>query len=145
MAKQTPAEKLAVEKLAVDKIVAAMEQARRPTAFSCDGRIDADVGLEVEGFGPVKLPLRPATSRKLAAVATLAPYGKRTETVLDTSVRDTWEIAADAVRLSDSFRLGRQARSGATERASGLDRVNQTAFASRDAGRAGTSERLPAS
>jgi hypothetical protein len=109
VAKQTP-----VEKLAVEKIVAAMEQARRPTAFSCDGRIDADVGLEVEGLGPVKLPVRPAMSRKLAEVATLigsrasptlGPYGKRTETIQDTSVGDTWEIAADAVRLSDSFRL----------------------------------------
>lgn len=54
-------------------------------------------GLEVEGVGAVALPLLPVQSEQLIAVADQAPYGRGEETLLDTNVRRTWQIAADKV------------------------------------------------
>ena len=53
----------------------------------CEGAIaEADIGLTIAGIGPVGLPLRPAGVRKLSTVASQVPYGKRTETIIDTTV-----------------------------------------------------------
>ena len=56
--------------------------------------------LEVEGVGPVALPLLPYQAEQLAAVAEAAPYGRGTETLVDPAVRRTWQIDARRVRLS---------------------------------------------
>ncbi|HEX7161929.1 MAG TPA: hypothetical protein VF223_11920, partial [Trebonia sp.] len=51
-----------------------------------------DLGLEVEGFGPVKFPVTPAKARKLIELGQPARFGRGEETVTDPDVRDTWEI-----------------------------------------------------
>ena len=56
-------------------------------------------GLEVEGVGPIALPLLPVQSEQLIAVATQAPYGRGEQTVIDTGVRRTWQINADQVQI----------------------------------------------
>jgi predicted 2-oxoglutarate/Fe(II)-dependent dioxygenase YbiX len=85
----------------VGKIVSALEAAKRPSAPWCEGVIDAgDLGLQIKGAGPVELPLRPAGVRQLRQVASQAPYGKRTETIVDPTVRDTLEIDAEAIAYS---------------------------------------------
>ena len=55
--------------------------------------------LEVEGVGPVALPLLPVQAEQLVATAEPAPYGRGGETVLDTDVRRTWQIGAENVRI----------------------------------------------
>jgi hypothetical protein len=55
--------------------------------------------IEVEGIGPIALPLLPAQAVQLLAAAELAPYGRGADTVVDTSVRRTWQISADRVRI----------------------------------------------
>lgn len=49
-------------------------------------------GLEVEGVGPVPLPIQPAQARELVRVAAQAPYGRGQETVVDTQVRRVWQL-----------------------------------------------------
>ena len=63
------------------------------SAFSVEltARPDA-LGLEVDGFGPVKFPATPAKARKLAGLGQPARFGRGEETVTDRDVRDTWEI-----------------------------------------------------
>lgn len=57
--------------------------------------------LEVEGVGPVSLPLLPVQQAKqLIAVADQAPYGRGEQTLLDSNVRRTWQIDADRVRIA---------------------------------------------
>lgn len=88
----------------IPKIVAALETARQPSEPWCEGTIAAsEIGLTIIGAGPVHLPLRPAGVRKLSSVARQAPYGKRSETLVDTNVRDTLEIAAEDVEYSEEF------------------------------------------
>jgi 2OG-Fe(II) oxygenase superfamily len=60
-------------------------------------RLD-DLGLEVEGFGPVKFPVTPAKARKLLGVGQPARFGRGEQTLTDPDVRDTWEIPKHLVR-----------------------------------------------
>lgn len=55
--------------------------------------------LDVKGVGTVALPVQIAQVRSLIAVAERAPYGRGPETVLDTSVRDCWQIDSSAFQL----------------------------------------------
>jgi hypothetical protein len=57
-----------------------------------------DLSLEVEGFGPVKLPVTPAKARKLLGLGQPARFGRGEETLTDPDVRDTWEIPRRLVR-----------------------------------------------
>jgi len=55
--------------------------------------------LEVEGVGRIALPLLPVQAEQLIAIAARAPYGRGEETLIDTDVRRTWQIAADDIHL----------------------------------------------
>ena len=54
--------------------------------------------LDVDGVGPVALPLLPLQAEQLIAVAEQAPYGRGEQTLIDTAVRRTWQINANHVR-----------------------------------------------
>ena len=56
--------------------------------------------IEVDGVGPIALPLLPAQAAQLIAAAERAPYGRGGETLVDTAVRRTWQIGADRVRIA---------------------------------------------
>jgi hypothetical protein len=49
-------------------------------------------GLDVEGVGSVGLPVSVEDARRLIGVADQAPYGRGTETIVDTDVRRVWQI-----------------------------------------------------
>ncbi|MCA9199398.1 MAG: 2OG-Fe(II) oxygenase [Planctomycetales bacterium] len=82
-------------------IAAAIKSSARPAEPWCEGMISTSgTGIEIRDFGPIRLPMRAADVRKLVDVATQAPYGKGTKTIVDTSVRDTLEIDAANLTLS---------------------------------------------
>ena len=55
--------------------------------------------IEVEGVGPVALPLLATQAKALIKLASQAPFGRGGDTVLDTTVRRTWQIGPDRVRI----------------------------------------------
>ena len=55
--------------------------------------------LEVDGVGSIALPLLPVQAKQLIAVAEQAPYGKGPDTLVDTQVRNTWQIDAAQVQI----------------------------------------------
>ena len=55
--------------------------------------------LEVEGVGPLALPLLPVQAEHLKAVAAPAPYGRGEETIIDPAVRRCWQIGPEQVRI----------------------------------------------
>ena len=68
--------------------------------FWVEGRLPLDaLTVELRDSGPLACPLSPDAARALAAVTTPARFGLREQTLLDTQVRDTGEIAADALTL----------------------------------------------
>lgn len=59
-------------------------------------------GLTVEGVGTVGLPLIDHQATQLIAAAEQAPYGKGTETVVDTEVRRVWQLGTEQFALTNS-------------------------------------------
>lgn len=87
-----------------ERISAILGQIQRPGSYCASGTIELHPPrLEVEGVGPIALPLLPAQARQLIAAAEHAPYGQGTETRLDTRVRNTWQIDADRLRIGGKY------------------------------------------
>lgn len=73
---------------------------QRPGDFYATGTTEIFApSLEVDGVGPIALPLLPVQAEQLVTVAEQAPYGRGEETLVDTAVRRTWQIDAARVRL----------------------------------------------
>ncbi len=72
----------------------------RPGEFFTHGQLLIPMPvLEVDGVGLLSFPVPDVQVRALIEVAERAPYGKGPETLVDTSVRDCWQIDAAQVRL----------------------------------------------
>ncbi len=84
-----------------DALAAVLQDVRIPGDFYAAGHCALHMPLiEVDGAGPIALPLLPAQAAQLIAVAERAPYGRGGETLVDTAVRRTWQIGADRVRIA---------------------------------------------
>lgn len=59
----------------------------------------ADPDIFVQDVGPIGLPLSESQAKALIAKAHQAPFGKGSSTIVDTSVRNTWEINPDQFQL----------------------------------------------
>ncbi|MFQ6394433.1 2OG-Fe(II) oxygenase [Nocardia sp. KC 131] len=57
--------------------------------------------IEVDGVGPIRLPVTPAQARRLCELALPARYGLREQTLLDANVRDTWEVPRGRVAVDE--------------------------------------------
>ncbi|MDR3533634.1 MAG: 2OG-Fe(II) oxygenase [Rhodopila sp.] len=78
----------------------ALSTVRRPGAFFVAGTEEMRApGLAVEGIGPIALPLLPVQAEQLIAAAERAPYGRGADTLTDVTVRRTWQIRAERVRI----------------------------------------------
>src|SRR5437588_2111084 len=88
----------------VERLATAIGQATRSAKFLVAGRLAvADPGLEVEGLGRVPVPLKRGIAKSLIATCRPAPYGKGTETLVDTRVRNTFELDPQKFRLGDGW------------------------------------------
>ena len=59
-------------------------------------------GLEVEGVGAIGTPISPSDAKRLIAHASQAPYGRGEKTVVDTSVRNVWQIEPSQLVLRNA-------------------------------------------
>ena len=88
----------------------ALESVDRPGDYCAHSRLVSPMPrLRVEHVGTVAFPVLEPQVRALIGVAERAPYGKGPETVLDSSVRDCWQIDSSAFDLggqgwADSFK-----------------------------------------
>ncbi len=84
----------------LDRIQHALAIADASNAFASRRTVGVDdLHLDVDAVGSIPLPLSPSLARKLSKVAHAARYGLREQTLLDSRVRDTWEIDAGNVRI----------------------------------------------
>jgi len=82
------------------ELAALLATVRRPGDFFAFGTIEfLAPQLEVEGVGPIALPLLPAQAKQLVIAAERAPFGRGEQTLVDTAVRRTWQIGPDQVRI----------------------------------------------
>lgn len=74
---------------------------KRPGGFCAHGALPLPMPMvQVDGVGALSFPLTPAHIAALIAAAERAPYGRGEQTMVDTSVRQVWQIAAARVRIS---------------------------------------------
>ncbi|KAM0324713.1 hypothetical protein ACHAPQ_008270 [Fusarium lateritium] len=76
-------------------LLQAIENVRYSGTFAFNAELKAlprDVGISVEGVGAISLPLGESCARKIISKARQAPYGKGSDTIVDTAVRNTWEL-----------------------------------------------------
>ena len=59
-------------------------------------------GLNVRGLGVIGLPLSDREAVELGKACHQAPFGKGSETIIDTTVRNTWELNAEQFELQNS-------------------------------------------
>lgn len=83
-------------------LLEAIEKIDRPGTFCTHGVMPPILpGLEVAGIGAIALPLDKHFAGEVKKHARQAPYGKGTQTLVDTDVRLVWEIDADQVALAN--------------------------------------------
>lgn len=79
-------------------LLAILETVKNSGTFFSQGELTSThPGLLVEDLGLIALPLEKKQAAALKKKARQAPYGKGTETVVDTKVRRVWEIDAKQV------------------------------------------------
>ncbi|MFM8172851.1 MAG: 2OG-Fe(II) oxygenase, partial [Pirellulaceae bacterium] len=94
------------EKEALNALLKSLRQSRFSDNFCVGGSFPIDMSsVAVEGVGTLQFPLYPRDCRPLLDIAAQAPYGRGTETIVDTSVRNTLEIPAEQVHLADHFEM----------------------------------------
>ncbi|HVX13657.1 MAG TPA: 2OG-Fe(II) oxygenase [Pirellulales bacterium] len=88
----------------IEWLTNAIGRAIRSAKFCVAGCLPVvDPGLEVEELGPVDFPLKRGVAKQLIASCRVAPYGKGTRTLVDTKVRNTFELDPKQFRLGDQW------------------------------------------
>ncbi|MYF49965.1 MAG: 2OG-Fe(II) oxygenase, partial [Gammaproteobacteria bacterium] len=84
----------------IEELLSSVE---RPGNYCALGRLFAAMPVvSVDGVGQLSFPVPEGQVRALMSVAERAPYGRGPDTVVDTSVRDCWQIDAGRFRLGGS-------------------------------------------
>jgi hypothetical protein len=84
------------------RLLSVLTKIDRPGTFCTSGSLPPSLpGLKVAGVGAIPLPLGERDAAALKARARQAPYGKGTQTLVDTDVRKVWEIDAEQVVMEN--------------------------------------------
>ena len=105
------------------KLILSAVQSRDPiSGHCCQGVLNAsEVRLTIDQDTPIKLPLSPAAFGTLIDASAQAAYGQKSNTIVDTKVRDTLEIDGTHVSLSDDLQAAVESAADETADALGLD------------------------
>jgi predicted 2-oxoglutarate/Fe(II)-dependent dioxygenase YbiX len=77
-----------------------LHSVQRPSDFCVGGiRQLLPPTLDVDGVGRIAFPVLPVQAEQLVAVAGAAPHGRGEQTLVDRSVRRTWQVDAAHVRI----------------------------------------------
>lgn len=102
----------------ISEQLARMEAPAGSASFVTRGSARATgLSIEVRGVGELRLPITASQAEELRRVARPAPFGLEDQTLHDTSVRNTWEIAKSRVKIA--------ARGWKATLAAELDRVRR--------------------
>ena len=86
----------------LEELSQAMSKIDRPGTFCVSGSVQTVLpGLEVDGLGPIGLPLTGIQAKDLKKLCEQAPYGKGEKTLVDTSVRRVWRLMPSQFSLSN--------------------------------------------
>ncbi|MFN0106095.1 MAG: 2OG-Fe(II) oxygenase [Bryobacteraceae bacterium] len=85
----------------LNHLEALLSEVKHPGDFFVAGVLEIPMPrVEVEGAGTLSFPIPRPQIEAMVQLATRAPYGRGEETIVDTSVRNVWQIAPGAVKIS---------------------------------------------
>ena len=91
-----------MSKKTLEKLSKALVKIDRPGTFCVSGTVPTVLpGLEVDGLGPIGLPLTGTQAEDLKTLCEQAPYGKGEKTLVDTSVRRVWRLRTSQFTLNN--------------------------------------------
>ncbi|WP_042242452.1 2OG-Fe(II) oxygenase [Neochlamydia sp. S13] len=71
-----------------------------PGTFTAHGTLQSLLpGLYIDNVGEISLPLRPEQAEQIMAECEQAPYGFKEETLIDTNVRNVWQLSPSALQF----------------------------------------------
>ena len=72
-------------------------------SFFAQGEIgEINPGLSIDQIGSIGVPISEHDAKRMISTSKQAPFGKGRETYVNTSVRRTWEIDSNRIRLGHS-------------------------------------------
>src|SRR6266568_2749066 len=84
-----------------ERLARVLDGSPAPGEFSVQLSVPArDVRLAVAGAGPIGFPVKMPQAKRMIASARPARFGRSEQTLMDLSVRDTWEITPDQVTMT---------------------------------------------
>ena len=84
-----------------ERLARVLDGSPAPGAFSAQLSVPArEVRLTVAGARPISFPVKAPQAKRMIASARPARFGRGEQTLMDLSVRDTWEITPDQVTLT---------------------------------------------
>ena len=80
-----------------------LSDVKSPGSFAAFGPLSGPLPADifVNGIGEIKMPLNEVQARELISKCRRAPYGKGSETIVDTQVRNTWELDAEEITFKN--------------------------------------------
>ncbi|MBF5059481.1 2OG-Fe(II) oxygenase [Candidatus Neptunochlamydia vexilliferae] len=75
----------------------------RPGSYCAEGAVEIPMPrIEVENIGALSFPIPEEQARRLVEESVRAPYGRGEETLVDTSVRNVWQLSPEQVSIKGS-------------------------------------------
>jgi predicted 2-oxoglutarate/Fe(II)-dependent dioxygenase YbiX len=86
----------------MNELISLMDKVKTSGTFSVNGTLPPIApGLKVKGVGHIALPLLEQQAKSLIKLSQQAPFGYGEETIVDTNVRNSWQIAAEDFELTN--------------------------------------------
>ena len=84
------------------ELISLLEKVKSSGTFSVGGMLPPIApGLKVKGVGNIALPLLEHQARALIELSQQAPFGRGEETIVDTDIRNAWQIPAEDFELTN--------------------------------------------
>ncbi len=79
-----------------------MKQIENSGTFSAFGKMDPIFpGLVIQNVGEISLPLSEYQAKDIVNQCEQAPFGRKEETIVDTNVRNVWQVPSKMIELSN--------------------------------------------
>ncbi len=86
----------------MNELISLLDKVETSGTFSVSGTLPSIApGLKVKGVGNIALPLLDQQAKALIEFSQQSPFGYGAETVLDTNIRNSWQIAAEDFELTN--------------------------------------------
>src|SRR5271170_6828190 len=89
-------------RVSMKQFVGLMEKIEGAGAFSVLGKLDPIFpGIIIKNVGEISLPLSESQAEKIIEQCEQAPFGRGEETIVDTDVRNVWQISPEALEITN--------------------------------------------